>query len=106
MFANATQLVVVANNLKTNIMTQEEFDKAPLLNQVLYDCTGMLAENHPDIVECMQEYAKALQLLQANVSNRRELLKAFQDHYQSNKFNDERTFDWNIDNFLKAFNCG
>lgn len=41
-----------------------------------------------------------------DVSQQRELLKAFQDHYQSNKFDDERTFDWNIDNFLKAFNCG
>ena len=40
------------------------------------------------------------------VSQQRELLKAFQDHYQSDKFDDERTFYWSIDNFLKAFNCG
>lgn len=41
-------------------MTQEEFDKAPLLDQILYDETGMLAENHPDIVVLMQKYAKAM----------------------------------------------
>jgi len=38
-------------------MTQEEFDKAPKIEQVLYDCTGMLAKNHPDIIEAMTIYA-------------------------------------------------
>lgn len=37
-------------------MTQEEFDKAPLLDQILYDTTGMLVENHPYIAEAMDEY--------------------------------------------------
>ena len=39
------------------------------------------------------------------VSQQRELLKAFQNHYQSDNFDDEMSFDWNISNFLKAFNC-
>ena len=40
-------------------MTQEEFDKSPLLNQILYDKTGMLAENHTSIAEAMEEYHQA-----------------------------------------------
>ena len=39
-------------------MTQEEFDKAPLLDQILYDATGMLVENHPSIAKAMEEYHK------------------------------------------------
>ena len=39
-------------------MTQEEFDKAPLLDQILYNKTGMLAENHTSIAEAMEEYAQ------------------------------------------------
>lgn len=40
-------------------MTQEEFDKAPLLDQILYDETGMLVENHPSIAEAMDKYHQA-----------------------------------------------
>ena len=40
-------------------MTQEEFDKAPLLDQILYDETGMLAKNHPSIAEAMEKYHQA-----------------------------------------------
>lgn len=40
------------------------------------------------------------------VSHQRELLKAFQEYYQSDNMDDEKTFDWNIDEFLEAFNCG
>ena len=40
-------------------MTQEEFDKSPKLDQILYDCTGMLTENHSDIVEAMEQYAQS-----------------------------------------------
>ena len=39
-------------------MTQDEFNKAPKLDQILYDETGMLTENHPSIVEAMKKYAK------------------------------------------------
>jgi hypothetical protein len=39
-------------------MTQEEFDKAPKVEQILYDCTGMLAKNHTDIIEAMIKYAE------------------------------------------------
>ena len=47
-------------------------------------------------------YATVVKLFAlADVNHQRELLKAFQDYYQSDKFDDERTFDWNIDNFLK-----
>jgi hypothetical protein len=45
--------------LKSIIMTQEEFDKAPLLDQILYDTTGMLVENHPSIAEAMEKYHQA-----------------------------------------------
>lgn len=38
-------------------MTPEEYNKASLLKQILYDTTGMLAENHPSIVEAMELYA-------------------------------------------------
>lgn len=40
-------------------MTQEEFDKAPLLDQILYDETGMLVKNHKDIAEAMEKYHQA-----------------------------------------------
>jgi hypothetical protein len=40
-------------------MTQEDFDKAPLLDQILYDTTGMLVENHKDIAEAMEKYHQA-----------------------------------------------
>ena len=40
-------------------MTQDEFDKAPLLDQILYDTTGMLVENHPSIAEAMDKYYQA-----------------------------------------------
>lgn len=40
-------------------MTQEEFDKAPLLDQILYDETGMLVENHPSIAKAMEKYHQA-----------------------------------------------
>ena len=53
------------------------------------------ANNNPD----------TKQLIIGDVSKQRELLKAFQNYYHSNHFDDERTFNWNIDSFLKAFNC-
>ena len=53
------------------------------------------AKNNPD----------TKQLIIGDVSKQRELLKAFQNYYHSNHFDDERTFNWNIDSFLKAFNC-
>lgn len=37
-------------------MSDEEFYEAPLLDQVLYDCTGMLVRNHPSIAEAMCKY--------------------------------------------------
>tara|TARA_R110000822_G_scaffold302585_1_gene426838 strand:- start:540 stop:818 length:279 start_codon:yes stop_codon:yes gene_type:complete len=40
-------------------MSDEEVYEAPLLDQVLYDCTGMLARNHPSIVEAMCKYHQA-----------------------------------------------
>lgn len=59
-------------------MTQEEFDKAPLLDQILYDETGMLVENHPSIAEAMEKYHQAkLELLGiVDVVGRSEQLKA------------------------------
>lgn len=70
-------------------MTQEEFDKAPKIEQVLYDCTGMLAENHSDIIEAMTIYAesevKKLNLL--DVSNRKELLIAW-NNWMKNEYHD------------------
>lgn len=58
------------------IMTQEEFDKAPLLDQILYDTTGMLVENHKSIAEAMEKYHQAkLKLLGiADVVGRSEQL--------------------------------
>jgi hypothetical protein len=52
-------------------MTQEEFDKAPLLDQILYDTTGMLVENHLSIAEAMDKYhqAKLKLLVIADVSS-------------------------------------
>lgn len=53
-------------------MTQDEFDKAPLLDQILYDTTGMLVENHPDIAEAMEAYHQAkLKLLDVPIVSQR-----------------------------------
>lgn len=62
-------------------MTQEEFDKAPLLDQILYDTTGMLVENHKDIAEAMEKYheSKVKNLGLFSVSQQRELLKAIDE---------------------------
>jgi len=49
---------------------------------------------------------QAEQLILSGVSQQRELLNSFQKHYQSDGYDDEMSFDWNISNFLKAFNCG
>jgi len=40
------------------------------------------------------------------VSQQRELLNAFQEYYQKGDYDDEYSFDENINRFLKAFNCG
>jgi hypothetical protein len=57
-------------------MTQEEYDNAPKVEQILYDKTGMLVKNHTDIIEAMTEYAegevKKLNIF--SVSQQRELL--------------------------------
>lgn len=52
-------------------MTQEEFDKAPKAEQILYDCTGMLAKNHPDIIEIMKLYVQS-EVEKLNLANIRE----------------------------------
>jgi hypothetical protein len=79
-------------------MTQEEFDKAPKIEQMLYDCTGMLAENHSDIIEAMTIYAeseiKKLNLF--DVNNRRELLFAFIKDWKE-EFKDE---NWDYLDFM------
>ena len=68
-------------------MTQDEFNKAPKLDQILYDCTGMLVKNHPDIAEAMQKYADQ-QLIIQRLSNQRELLLAVICEY--NKINTQK----------------
>lgn len=40
-------------------MTEEEYSNASELEKILYDKTGMLAKNHPSIVEAMEDYAEA-----------------------------------------------
>jgi len=47
-------------------MTEDEFNKAPKLDQILYDCTGMLVKNHHDIAEAMQKYADQQLLIQGD----------------------------------------
>lgn len=62
-------------------MTEEEYDNAPKLDQLLYDCTGMIASNHEDIAKAMQQYAdNALkeyrkQEIEANIEATRVQLK-------------------------------
>jgi uncharacterized protein YqeY len=83
--------------MKLDILTKQRIDKwfsEVTADELLYINKKYLTQD------------QSLQLIQPVVNHRRELLKAFQDHYQSNLFDDERTFDWNIDNFLEAFNCG
>jgi len=45
-------------------------------------------------------------LILYGVSQQRELLNAFQEYYQKGDYDDEYSFDENINRFLKAFNCG
>ena len=65
-------------------MTQEEFDKAPLLDQILYDTTGMLVENHPSIAEAMDKYHQAkLKLLRLHdVSDSVEYTRGYRDGWR------------------------
>ena len=47
-------------------MTEEEYNNASDIAKIFYDYTGALIENHPDIIQAMEEYAKKCALL--NVS--------------------------------------
>ena len=82
-------------------MTQEEFDKAPLLDQILYDTTGMLVENHSSIVEAMEKYHQAkLKLL--GIADVKELLIDFCDIYAEGQFEDPDDTEGIVDWYLKV----
>jgi hypothetical protein len=88
-------------------MTQKEFDKAPKVEQILYDKTGMLAKNHTDIIEAMTEYAESevKKLNIFSVNQQRELLSQYNDYlnmqYQSSGYDDT-----DISDFFEWLNCG
>lgn len=89
-------------------MTQEEFDKAPKVEQILYDKTGMLAKNHTDIIDAMTEYAESevKKLNIFSVSQHRELLLAYQKWYDADMLNNQiSSVEECVENFL-ANNCG
>jgi len=73
-------------------MTKEEYDKAPLLDKILYDETGMLAANHPAIATAMEKYLQAkLTLLglaavskslpTKTITTKCSICKSFEEHY-------------------------
>ena len=73
--------------------------------KLIDDILNIVLSNADNVNESIIDYKldkllKKEQLRLGDVSNRRELLIAFQGFYQSNRFDDERTFDWNIDKFL------
>ena len=73
------------------------FNKDPKLYQILYDCTGMLVENHPDIAEAMQKYAD-----QKLISNQRELLISFHAYIDETQgFAPKPLNERRVDNFIK-----
>ena len=78
-------------------MTQDEFDKAPLLDQILYDETGMLVKNHPDIKDCMQKYADQ-QLILSGVTQRSEQFFALLRYTMPDQFTDVA-----LKNIVKGF---
>jgi len=82
-------------------MTQDEFNKAPKLDQILYDCTGMLVKNHPDIEEAMQKYADQ-QLIIQRLSNQRELLLAVICEY--NKINTQKEII-EVEKWIEKWHC-
>lgn len=87
-------------------MTQEEYDKAPEIDKILYDKTGMLAKNHTGIIEAMTEYAESevKKLGLFSVSQQRELLISFFNWYQD----DQKELSNNetiIDAYLEEINC-
>ena len=89
-------------------MTQEEFDKAPKVERILYDKTGMLAKNHTDIIDAMTEYAESevKKLNIFSVSQHRELLLAYQKWYDADMLNNQiSSVEECVENFL-ANNCG
>ena len=65
-------------------MTHEDFVKAPLLDQILYDMTGMLVENHPSIAEAMDKYHQAKLKLSRphDVSNSAEYTRGYRDGWR------------------------
>ena len=87
-------------------MTQEEFDKAPKVERILYDKTGMLAKNHTDIIDAMTEYAESevKKLNIFSVSQHRELLIAYEDYLNEYHTKEDRIKQ--VDKYLKANNCG
>jgi hypothetical protein len=71
-------------------MTPEEYHNATNLERILYDCTGMLAENHPSIVKTLNEYAKlSTQNAIADIRNKLTAVTTFLSLY-------ERTQDLNL----------
>ena len=73
------------------------FNKAPKLDQILYDCTGMLVKNHPDIAEAMQKYAD-----QQLISKQRELLISFHAYIDETQgFAPKPLNERRVDNFIK-----
>ena len=65
--------------------------------------------NSEGLQKWIKKYAEKHHTEQLNlpiVSQQSELLKAFQEFYQTGDYNDEYPFDENINRFLKAFNCG
>ena len=83
-------------------MTQEEFDNAPLLDQILYDETGMLVDKHPSIAKAMEKYHQAkLKLLGiGGVSNplptKEEVIaegnKQIEDWLSENHYKEQRAY--------------
>lgn len=68
--------------------------------------TTMTEEKATDIYAVTNDLmCKVKKLNIPAVRQQSELLKAFADYYNSDKYNNEMSFDTNIDNFLKAFNC-
>jgi predicted Ser/Thr protein kinase len=71
-------------------MTPKEFDKAPLLDQILYDYAGMLVKNNRGIAEAMEKYhkAKLKEVLLAYEKSQHETTWGMSEAEATNRIND------------------
>jgi hypothetical protein len=75
-----------------------------IAEQIIYDYVGG-ADKWEDVMNLDFTATEVQDILTKclieNYTKNKELILDFQKFYQNDKFDDERTFEWNVENYLK-----